>query len=81
MPKDGLEGTQTSLQGFTCICSENICPALRNHSNFISKNGPEFLANLAVVCIENGTKPSDIIISVDMSPARMGPRLHIERDS
>ena len=31
-------------------------------TNFISRNGPEILAKIAIVCIETGTKPCDIIV-------------------
>ena len=52
--EDGLEGTQTPLQGFTCICWESIWPSLWHYtvSNFSTKKIQEILANIAVVCIE-----------------------------
>jgi len=41
-------------------------------SNFIHKNTTEMLANIAVVCIETGTKPCDIIVLIDTEPGKDG---------
>jgi len=41
-------------------------------TNFISRNGPEILAKLTIVCIETGTKPCDIIVLVDIAPGKDG---------
>jgi hypothetical protein len=41
-------------------------------SNFIQKNATEMLANIAVVCIETGTKPCDIIVLIDTKPGKDG---------
>lgn len=41
-------------------------------SNFSTKNIQETLANIAVVCIETGTKPCDIIVLVDTEPGKDG---------
>jgi len=41
-------------------------------SNFSAKNSQEILANIAVVCIETGTKPCDIILLVDTEPGKDG---------
>ena len=41
-------------------------------SNFIQKNATEMLANIAVVCIETGTKPCDIIVLIDTEPGKDG---------
>lgn len=41
-------------------------------SSFIHKNTTEMLANIAVVCIESGTKPCDIIVLIDTEPGKDG---------
>lgn len=70
MPKDGLEGSQTSLQGSHVSAQKMSAVPSEIIDNFISENGPEILANLAVVCIETGTKPSDIIVLVDIEHSK-----------